>query len=74
MMRGTDETSGSLFGYFDLEGRIQVRHPLRKIRQRSACQRGCRVCGALYRFWSSFDPAGAADPGQPAPDPVLGPL
>ena len=33
MMRGTDETSGSLFSYVDLEERIPVRHPLRKIRQ-----------------------------------------
>ena len=32
-MRGTDETSGSLFSYVDLEARIPVRHPLRKIRQ-----------------------------------------
>jgi transposase len=33
MMRRTDETSGSLFSYFDLEARIPARHPLRKIRQ-----------------------------------------
>ena len=33
MMRGTDEASGSLFSYVDLEARIPVRHPLRKIRQ-----------------------------------------
>ena len=32
-MRGTDEASGSLFSYVDLEGRIPARHPLRKIRQ-----------------------------------------
>lgn len=32
-MRGTDETSGSLFSYVDLEERIPARHPLRKIRQ-----------------------------------------
>ena len=32
-MRGTDEASGSLFSYVDLEARIPVRHPLRKIRQ-----------------------------------------
>jgi hypothetical protein len=28
MMRGTDETSGSLFSYVDLEERIPSRHPL----------------------------------------------
>ncbi len=33
MMRGTEETSGSLFSYVDLEDRIPTRHPLRKIRQ-----------------------------------------
>lgn len=33
MMRGTDEASGSLFSYVDLEERIPARHPLRKIRQ-----------------------------------------
>ena len=32
-MRGTDETSGSLFSYVDLEARIPARHPLRTIRQ-----------------------------------------
>jgi transposase len=32
-MRGTDEKSGSLFSYVDLEDRIPVTHPLRKIRQ-----------------------------------------
>jgi len=32
-MRGSDETSGSLFSYVDLEGRIPAQHPLRKIRQ-----------------------------------------
>jgi transposase len=33
MMRGTDETSGSLFSYVDLGERIPSRHPLRKIWQ-----------------------------------------
>jgi transposase len=32
-MRGSDETGGSLFSYVDLEARIPLRHPLRKIRQ-----------------------------------------
>lgn len=32
-MRGTDEASGSLFSYVDLEERIPAKHPLRKIRQ-----------------------------------------
>ena len=32
-MRGSDEASGSLFSYVDLEARIPARHPLRTIRQ-----------------------------------------
>ena len=32
-MRGTDEVTGSLFSYVDLEDRIPARHPLRTIRQ-----------------------------------------
>ena len=32
-MRGTDQTSGSLFSYVDLEDRVPAAHPLRKIRQ-----------------------------------------
>ena len=32
-MRGTDEVSGSLFSYVDLDERIPAAHPLRKIRQ-----------------------------------------
>jgi transposase len=32
-MRGTDETSGSLFSYVDIEARIPARHPLRQIRR-----------------------------------------
>ena len=32
-MRGTDEASGSLFSYVDLDERVPVGHPLRKIRQ-----------------------------------------
>ena len=33
VMRGTDETTGSLFSYVDLEERIPARHPLRKVRE-----------------------------------------
>jgi hypothetical protein len=32
MMRGTDEASGTLFSYVDLEARVPTDHPLRKIR------------------------------------------
>ena len=30
-MRGSDNATGSLFGYVDLEERIPARHPLRKL-------------------------------------------
>jgi transposase len=33
MMRGSDERSGSLFSYVDLESRIPQSHPLRVIRR-----------------------------------------
>jgi hypothetical protein len=32
-MRGTDERSGSLFSYVDLEARVPIPHPLRAIRE-----------------------------------------
>ena len=32
-MRGSDTRSGELFSYVDLEQRVPVKHPLRKIRQ-----------------------------------------
>ena len=32
-MRGSDERTGSLFSFVDLEERVPQRHPLRKIRQ-----------------------------------------
>jgi transposase len=32
-MRGSDERTGSLFSFVDLEDRVPARHPLRKIRQ-----------------------------------------
>jgi hypothetical protein len=31
-MRGSDERTGSLFSYVDLEGRIRADHPLRTMR------------------------------------------
>jgi transposase len=32
-MRGSDERSGSLFSYVDLEARVRQDHPLRRIRE-----------------------------------------
>ena len=75
-MRGTDEASGSLFSYVDLEARIPARHPLRKIRQvvNDALASLDAEFEALYTNLASLDPAGTSDPGEPDPDPVLGPV
>jgi transposase len=59
-MRGTDETSGSLFSYVDLEDRIPAKHPLRKIRQ--------VVSDALASLDSEFDGLYAAE-GRPSVAP-----
>jgi len=64
-MRGTDETSGSLFSCVDLDERIPSRHPLRKIRQ--------IVNDALASLDSDFEVLHAAE-GRPliAPERLLG--
>lgn len=59
-MRGTDETSGSLFSYVDLEERIPPRHPLRKIRQ--------VVNDALASLYAEFE-ALYTDFGRPSIPP-----
>lgn len=56
-MRGTDETSGSLFSYVDLEDRIPAEHPLRKIRQ--------VVNDALFSLDPEFDRLYSVD-GRPS--------
>jgi len=63
-MRGSDETSGSLFSYVDLEERIPTRHPLRKI--------GQIVNDALASLDGDFSVLYAAD-GRPsiAPERLL---
>jgi len=63
-MRRSDETSGSLFSYVDLEERIPARHPLRKIRQ--------VVNDALVSLDAEFAPV-YADFGRPpiAPERLI---
>ena len=63
-MRGTDEASGSLFSYVDLEERIPARHPLRKVRQ--------IVNDALASLDAEFDRLYSAE-GRPsiAPERLL---
>lgn len=49
-MRGTDERSGSLFSYVDIEARVPVGHPLRRIRNltNSALARLDKKFAGLY--------------------------
>ena len=63
-MRGTDEATGSLFSYVDLEERVPARHPLRKVRQ--------IVNDALASLDAEFDRLYAAE-GRPsiAPERLL---
>jgi transposase len=63
-MRGTDETTVSLFSYVDLEERIPVRDPLRKVRQ--------IVNDALASLDTEFDTRYSAE-GRPsiAPERLL---
>ena len=56
-MRGTDEATGSLFSYVDLEERIPVHHPLRKVRR--------IVNDALTSLDAEFDRLYAAE-GRPS--------
>jgi len=67
LMRGSDQRSGSLFSYVDLESRVRGDHQLRPIREivngaLSALSADFKadLCG--WR-WSTFDPAGAAASG-----------
>jgi transposase len=50
-MRGSDEQSGSLFSYVDLEARVRRDHPLRAIREvaNAALNDLSRAFAALYR-------------------------
>lgn len=63
-MRGSDETTGSLFSYVNLDERIPARHPLRKIKS--------VVDAALVSLDADFDRLYAAD-GRPsiAPERLL---
>ena len=56
-MRGTDEATGSLFSYVDLEERIPAHRPLRRVRQ--------VVNDALSRLDADFDRLYSAE-GRPS--------
>ena len=63
-MRGTDEATGSLFSYVDLEDRVPPGHPLRKVRR--------IVNDALASLDAEFDQLYSAE-GRPsiAPERLL---
>ena len=63
-MRGTDEATGSLFSYVDLEDRVPSRHPLRQVRR--------IVDDALASLDAEFDRLYSAE-GRPsiAPERLL---
>ncbi len=66
-MRGTDEGSGQLFSYVDLEARVRRDHPLRVIRAIANEALGALAAdfrGALFEGRPSVDPAGTAAAGD----------
>jgi len=60
-MRGSDQRSGSLFSYVDLESRVRRDHPLRPIRE--------IVNGALSDLSAEFEALYAAGVGRPSVPP-----
>src|SRR5215207_1929935 len=58
LMRGSDQGSGSLFSYVDLESRVRGDHPLRPIRE--------IVNGALSALSADFEAIYAAGIGRPS--------
>ena len=61
LMRGSDQRSGSLFSYVDLESRVGGDHPLRPIRE--------IVNGALSALSADFEAIYAAGIGRPSIPP-----
>jgi transposase len=61
LMRGSDQRSGSLFSYVDLESRVRGDHPLRPIRE--------IVNGALSALSVDFETIYAAGIGRPSIPP-----
>src|SRR6202050_523068 len=60
-MRGSDQRSGSLFSYVDLEARVRADHPLRPIRE--------MVNAALERLSGEFEVLYASGVGRPSIPP-----
>src|SRR5580704_19219446 len=60
-MQGSDQRSGSLFSYVDLEARVRADHPLRPIRE--------MVNAALERLSGEFEVLYASGVGRPSIPP-----
>ena len=76
-MRGSDEPTGSLFSYVNLEERVPARHPLRKIKavvDAALATLDAEFRAALRRRRPPVDRAGTAHARAPRADPVLDPL
>ncbi len=76
-MRGSDESSGSLFSYVDLEARVRGDHPLRTIRE--IAKRGAErsvesLRDTLQDFGPALDCAGEAASGDAAAGLLRHPL
>ena len=73
-MRGSDERSGSLFSYVDLEARVRADHPLRVIRDLANAALGDLFGGvrqALHGLRPPLDCTGEVASGDPGEfDPI----
>ena len=57
-MRGSDERTGELFSYVDLEKRVPAKHPLRLVRggrERGPVAARWRFCQGLCDWRSAFN-------------------
>src|ERR1700716_2007486 len=76
-MRGSNQRSGELFSYVDLEKGVRLDHPLRAIRGADGFSSGGavgRFCGALFRAGSAVDRARDAAAGDAVAGVLLGSL
>ena len=76
-MRGSDDRTGKLFSYVDLEARVRTDHPLRVIK--SIVNEALSIIGAGVRFAlftdrAPFDPSGEAVAGDAVAGVLFDPL
>lgn len=72
-MRGSDEQSGSLFSYVDLEARVRVDHPLRVIRDLANAALG-DLSGEFGKLYTNVDRTGEVASGDAPPGILWGSL